>query len=59
MMMFFDIQPGVRDPIMIMIGFLGGSFSAVVGFYFGSSQSSQAKDGMLGRTNNCAGKCSP
>ena len=31
----------------VLIGILGGSFTAVVGFYFGSSSGSKAKDTTL------------
>jgi hypothetical protein len=37
------------DALLIMLGALGASFGAVVQFYFGSSASSQSKDGMLAK----------
>lgn len=38
---------GMRDALMQMIGTLGTGFGLVLGYYFGSSSSSRAKDDML------------
>lgn len=40
-------KPDMRDSLLIMIGNLSGALMAVVGFYYGSTKGSQAKDKLL------------
>lgn len=44
-LMYGQVQK--TDEVMIMLGSLGTAWTGVVGFYFGSSQSSQNKDNLL------------
>lgn len=39
-----DFTNSVRDILLILVGVLAGAFKDVVGFYLGSSMSSQSKD---------------
>lgn len=43
-MSFHDVPPGNKDMLTTLMGSLGTGFGLVVGFYFGSSASSKAKD---------------
>lgn len=52
MMAFRALPDANTDILQIMIGFLGGSFSSVVSFYFGSSAGSQAKDATIRQAVN-------
>lgn len=47
-LMFGQVQK--TDEVMIMLGSLGTAWSGVIGFYFGSSASSQNKDDLLHRS---------
>ena len=38
------LEGTVRDVLLVMLGTLGGMATSVVGYYFGSSKSSAAKD---------------
>jgi len=42
-----DFPPGVRDVLMVLVGVLAGAFKDCVGFYMGSSASSQKKDAAM------------
>jgi hypothetical protein len=42
-----EIPAGSRDLANIMLGYLGGSFTAVVGYWVGSSIGSARKDAAL------------
>lgn len=45
-----DLPPAVEKVIMVLVGVLAGSFKDVVGYWMGSSASSQKKDAaMLGK----------
>jgi len=41
-----------KDAILILVGVLASAFTAVIGFFFGSSKNSQAKDDMLNKKLN-------
>lgn len=47
-LMYGQVQK--TDEVMIMLGSLGTAWSGVIGFYFGSSASSQNKDDLLHRS---------
>lgn len=51
-MMFLEVPTASRDILNIMLGTLGGSFSGVIGYYFGSSASSAAKTTLLAKTGS-------
>jgi len=38
-LLFFDIPAANHDIIKVLVGFLGGSFVTMVGYFFGSSDS--------------------
>lgn len=38
-----DIQPAIRDVLLVLIGVLAGSFKEVVGYWLGSSHGSTLK----------------
>jgi uncharacterized membrane protein YeiH len=42
-----DFPPGVREVLMVLTGVLAGAFKDVVGFWIGSSASSQKKDAAM------------
>jgi hypothetical protein len=42
-----DFPPGVRDVLMVLVGVLAGAFKDVIGFWIGSSASSQKKDAAI------------
>lgn len=44
-----DFPPGVREVLMVLTGVLAGAFKDVVGYWIGSSASSQKKDALLGK----------
>lgn len=46
-----EIPAGSRDLANIMLGYLGGSFTAVVGYWVGSSVGSVRKDTYLNQIN--------
>lgn len=48
-MMFFEIPAASRDILNIMLGTLGGSFSGVIGYYFGSTANSAKKTELLAK----------
>ena len=43
-MMKWDVPPANKDMLNIMLGALGGAWVSIIGYYFGSSASSKAKD---------------
>lgn len=49
LLMQFDIPDKAHDPVMIMLGLLGGMVTAVVSYYFGSSSGSAAKTAVMGK----------
>lgn len=48
-MMVGDFKPQNNDALLLMLGTLGGAFTAIVAFYFGSSASSKSKDATIGK----------
>ena len=55
-MAFFILPLENKDALLLMIGFLGGSFTSVVSYYFGSSPGQQQRAEALA---NMAGKARP
>lgn len=49
LLMQMDIPDKAHDPVMIMLGLLGGMVTAVVSYYFGSSSGSAAKTAVMGK----------
>jgi ABC-type Mn2+/Zn2+ transport system permease subunit len=43
-----EVNPSMRDALLILIGSLGAAFGAVVQYYFGSSSGSARKDELYG-----------
>jgi hypothetical protein len=43
-MLKYDVPPANKDILNIMLGALGGAWVSIIGYYFGSSASSKAKD---------------
>jgi hypothetical protein len=50
LMMFYPIQKEAHDALMLMLGALGASWSAVVAYYFGSSAGSDRKTELLAQS---------
>jgi uncharacterized RDD family membrane protein YckC len=46
-LLFVALPTSNKDVVLALAGVLASSFSTVVGFYFGSSRSSQAKDATI------------
>src|SRR6201989_678988 len=44
---FVPIQISMKDISYILLGYLGGNFNQVIGYYFGTSSSSKAKDSVI------------
>lgn len=44
-----DFPAGVREVILILVGVLAGAFKDCVGYWLGSSASSQKKDALMGK----------
>lgn len=55
-LIFMVVSPTYKptEPLLVMLGSLGTSWTMIIGFYFGSSQSSHAKDTTI--ANMQAGK---
>lgn len=51
LLMKINIDPDVKDALFVMVGFVGSNFNGVREFYFGSSFSSQNKDGVIEKFN--------
>lgn len=49
-MVFAEIPERSKDPIYILLGTLGGTFSAIVSYYFGSTAGGQKKSELLAKT---------
>lgn len=47
LMAFRDLPTANHDALMMLLGGLSTAFTSVIGFYFGSSASSQAKDAVI------------
>jgi len=46
-LMIFDKSLVPSEPLLVMLGSLGTAWTMIIGFYFGSSHGSQAKDQLL------------
>jgi drug/metabolite transporter (DMT)-like permease len=51
LLLFSEVPEGNKDLLNIVVGALIGSFTAIVGYYYGSSLGSSAKDEMLRQKN--------
>jgi ABC-type enterobactin transport system permease subunit len=51
-MMFSEVPVASRDILNIMLGALGGSFSGVIGYYFGSTAGSKEKNVLLAKADS-------
>ena len=47
LLMFFEVPDANKSAVNILIGAIGGSFTTVIAYYFGSSKSSQNKDEII------------
>jgi hypothetical protein len=43
-LLFFNVDPSMKDPVMLMLGALIGNFGNVVAYYFGTTNTSAKKD---------------
>jgi hypothetical protein len=51
-LMFVDLAPSVKDPLMLLLGIEGGAFAAVIGYFYGSSKGSSDKQASIDRKLN-------
>jgi hypothetical protein len=49
-MMFLDTPKESREPLLILLGSLGAAFTAVIGYYFGSTANSAEKTRLLAQS---------
>lgn len=49
-MVFAEIPERSKDPIYILLGTLGGTFSSIIAYYFGSTAGGQKKSELLAKT---------
>jgi hypothetical protein len=49
--MLADIQEGMKEVLYIMLGALGASWQSCIGYYFGSTRSSQVKTDIIARSS--------
>lgn len=49
LLMQIDLPDRAHDPVMIMLGLLGGMVTAVINYYYGSSSGSAAKTAAMGK----------
>lgn len=49
-LMIFDKSLVPSEPLLVMLGSLGTAWTMIIGFYFGSSHGSQAKDALLAQS---------
>lgn len=58
-----SVPPENKETLDLLIGFIGGAFTGVTGFYFGSTQTSHQKDqaiqAMAATTANVTGTPAP
>jgi hypothetical protein len=47
MLMFAPINLALKDPLLLMLGALIANFNSIISYYFGTTRSSQQKDGTI------------
>lgn len=47
LLIYATLDPSVKDPLLVLLGVLAGSFKEVTGYFFGSSKGSADKNEML------------
>lgn len=43
-LMFVDLSPSVKDPLLLLLGVEATAFGAIINYFYGSSKGSQSKD---------------